>query len=130
MLDDAAAVVPVPLYPWRRLQRGFNQASDLARHLDRPVSHALWRVRRTRPQAGLSASERRRNVRGAFLLSPFLSRRARRTLVEDRVLVLVDDVMTTGATLHACAEVLTEAGAREVRMLTLARAPLHGHSRR
>jgi len=126
VLDEAAAVVPVPLYPWRRLQRGFNQAAELARHLDRPVSHALWRVRRTRPQAGLSASERRRNVRGAFRLSPLVSRRVRRALIEDRVIVLVDDVMTTGATLQACAEVLREAGAREVRMLTLARAPLHG----
>lgn len=124
-LSDAACVIPVPLFAWRRLRRGYNQAADLARHLERPVVHALWRVRPTRPQAGLSAVERRRNVRGAFRLSPLLASRTRRTCLEDRIVVLIDDVMTTGATLRACAEVLERAGAREVRMLTLARAPLH-----
>lgn len=125
VLRDAACVVPVPLHPWRRFRRGFNQAADLAAHLDRPVVHALWRVRATSAQAGLTAPARRRNVRGAFRLSPLLSRRSRETLVEDRVVVLVDDVTTTGATLNACAEVLLRAGAADVRTLTLARAELH-----
>ena len=110
-----------PLYPWRRLRRGFNQAADLARQLDLPVVHALWRTRATAPQTGLTAAARRRNVAGAFRLSPLLSRRTR-ALISDRVVVLVDDVMTTGATMQACAEVLASAGAREVRMLTVARA--------
>jgi ComF family protein len=124
VLTGAHCVVPVPLYPWRRLRRGFNQAADLARGLDLPVVHALWRIRSTAPQAGLTAAGRRRNVRGAFRLSPLLSARRRQDAIGGRVIVLVDDVMTTGATLGACAGALEAAGAREVRTLTLARAPL------
>ena len=124
MLSGAACVVPVPLYPWRRVQRGFNQAADIARHLDVPVVHALWRVRATAPQTGLTAAERRRNVRGAFRMSPLITTRARRAFIEDAVVVLVDDVMTTGATMGACAEALTASGAREVRMVAVARAIL------
>ena len=120
-LDGAACVVPVPLFAWRRLRRGFNQAADLASQLDLPVVHALWRVRYTASQTGLSAAARRRNVRGAFRQSPFLSAKTRARFIEDRVVVLVDDVMTTGATSDACAEVLREAGALEVRVVTLAR---------
>jgi ComF family protein len=117
-----SAVVPVPLFPWRRLRRGFNQAADLAAMLDLPVVHALWRVRHTAPQTGLTAAERRRNVRGAFRISPLLRREARARYITDQIVVLVDDVMTTGATSGACAEVLAEAGTREVRVVTLARA--------
>jgi ComF family protein len=124
VLAGAHCVVPVPLYVTRRLRRGFNQAAELARYLDAPVVSALWRVRPTAPQAGLTATGRARNVRDAFRLSPLVTRRMRKAAIEDRVLVLVDDVMTTGATLRACASVLQGAGAREIRMLTLARAPL------
>ncbi len=114
LLADAACVVPVPLHPWRSLRRGFNQAADLARTLDRPIVHALWRGGPTPPQMGLPARARRTNVRGAFILSPWAPS------IEDRVIVLVDDVRTTGATLNACATVLRNAGAREVRALTIA----------
>jgi ComF family protein len=120
LLTDAACVVPVPLHPWRRMRRGFNQAADLARELDRPVVHALWRARATVAQAGLTAAARRRNVRRAFTVSPLLRRRTREALIEGQVVVLVDDVRTTGATLNACAEALKQAGAREVRALTAA----------
>ena len=129
-------MVAVPLHPWRRLRRGFNQALDLARELDRPVVHALWRVRVTPPQMGLPAQARRTNVRDAFILSPWLSPAFRRAAlscatklgerrrdgppIEGSVIVLVDDVRTTGATLEACARVLKRAGAREVRALTVA----------
>jgi len=125
VLRDAACVVPVPLHPWKRLRRGFNQASDLAHRVGLPVVHALWRVHATSAQQGLTATARRRNVRGAFRLSPWLPRAARDRCIEDRIVVLIDDVRTTGATLEACSEVLTNAGAREVRTLTLARAALH-----
>ena len=129
VLSDADCVVPVPLHPWRRLTRGFNQAADLAARLDLPIAHALWRTRATVPQTGLSAVGRRHNVRGAFSLSPLLSRRVRQTLLLDGVVVLVDDVRTTGATLEACAQVLKAAGVREVRALTVAFAESPGQGK-
>lgn len=122
LLTDVSCVVPVPLHPWRRIARGFNQSADLARALDLPVVHALWRTRRTQPQTGLSRAGRRRNVRGAFAVSPLLTRRTRDGLVDGRVVLLVDDVRTTGATLDACARALRRAGAAGVRALTVARA--------
>ena len=123
MLNDADCVVPVPLHPLRHISRGFNQATDLAATLGPPVVKALWRQRRTRSQTGLVAAARRRNVRNAFRLSPLLTRRFADRYVRDRIVVLVDDVKTTGATLDACARALKDAGAREVRALTAARAP-------
>jgi len=123
VLAGADCIVPIPLHPWRQLRRGFNQAAELAACLDRPVVPALWRTQATRPQSGLSAGERRRNVRNAFGVSPMLSRANIRRSLVDRVVVLVDDVRTTGATLESCAETLKCAGAREVRALTLALAP-------
>ena len=119
VLDDADWLVPVPLHPSRRRARGFNQAADLARHLGLPVCNALARIRETRTQTELPAAARHRNVSGAFSLAS----RARGR-VPERVLVLVDDVSTTGATLEACALVLKEAGATEVRALTAARVVL------
>jgi len=123
LLQDADCVVPVPLHPWRHFSRGFNQAADLAATLGPPVVIALWRQRFTRPQTGLPAAARRRNVQDAFGLSPLLMRHSVETHLRDRIVVLVDDVKTTGATLDACARVLKRAGAREVRALTAARAP-------
>ena len=136
-LRGADAVIPVPLHPAREWRRGFNQAELLARRLGPPAVHVLCRTRATPPQAGLGARARRLNVRDAFALAAFprapgVARWAnalgrwdtRRTAarVQDRVLVLVDDVCTTGATLDACAAVLKAAGAREVRAITAARA--------
>jgi len=124
VLDDADAVVPVPLHRWRAMRRGFNQADDLARYLGLPVWHALRRVRRGPPQAALGGDRRSTNVQGAFTHEhPFRSRRRslRPIWASGPRLVLVDDVMTTGATLAACAEALVAAGAAEVRVLTVAR---------
>jgi competence protein ComFC len=109
------ATVPVPLYWRRRLQRGFNQAELLARGLSRrtgvPVVKALRRLRPTPAQAGLSNSARRQNVSQAF--------RARG--VQGKRILLIDDVMTTGATAASCAAALKQAGARRVSLLTVAR---------
>lgn len=109
-------VVPVPLHRSRLRERGFNQSDDLARGLGLPVVRALYRTRRTAVQADLSAADRLLNVAGAFA-----PRRAAR-LVARRVVVLVDDVSTTGATLNACASVLHDCGASSVLALTAARA--------
>jgi ComF family protein len=114
VLAGAAAAVPVPLHPSRQRARGFNQAADLARHLGLPVIPALRRIRPTAVQAELPASQRFMNVSDAFRAT-----RAARDLCG--VVVLIDDVRTTGATLDACARALKQAGAREVRALTAAR---------
>ncbi len=112
------AVVPVPLHWRRRWQRGFNQsellAAAAARRYGIPVLRALRRGRATASQAGLSNSRRRANVTGAFLVRRGQDVRGRRIL-------LVDDVLTTGATASACAAALKQAGARAVAVLTLAR---------
>jgi len=115
VLLDADLAVPVPLHPSRRRERGFNQADDLARHVGLPIAAALRRVRRTPPQADLPAGRRHGNVKDAFAAGKDVQ------LILGRVVVLIDDVSTTGATLDACALVLKERGAREVRALTAAR---------
>ena len=131
LLDGAHCVVPIPLHPWRRARRGFNQAEELARHLGVPTRRALWRVRATAPQTALDARSRRRNLDGAFRLSPFLTSRRRGLWLEGKTVVLIDDVRTTGATLDACAYVLKMAGTKEVRALTVAQAavPAVGNGR-
>lgn len=116
VLEGVDCSVPVPLHPSRRRHRGFNQSADLTRHLGVPAIHALRRVRATATQADLPAAERHRNVRDAFAAT-----RAGRGL-SGAVVLLVDDVSTTGATLDACARVLKAAGVAEVRALTAARA--------
>jgi ComF family protein len=115
VLVSADVVVPVPLHRSRMRERGFNQARDMAHHLGVPLVQALERTRATATQADLPASKRHANVRGAFRL-------ARRVSVEGAIVVLVDDVSTTGATLEACATALLDAGAKEVRAITAARA--------
>lgn len=122
LLPEVDVVVPVPLHRWRLLARRFNQAAVLARLMARQtdavmVPDALIRTRRTATQTRLSRSERRRNVRGAFAV-----RRSRGSLVAGRSVLLVDDVMTTGATVSACARALRRAGAARVDVVTLARA--------
>ena len=114
VLEGADVVVPVPLHRSRRRTRGFNQAAEIARYLPAPTAHALKRVRATPSQTDLPAAKRHANVRDAFAVR-------RRADVTTQVVVLVDDVSTTGATLDSCARVLLEAGAREVRALTVAR---------
>jgi ComF family protein len=114
-----ALIVPVPLHPSRQRARGFNQACLLAERLGRawglPVEpRALTRTRATEPQSDLPAAARRANVRGAFAVR-------RRDRVDGRHVVLVDDVLTTGSTVDACARALRAAGATAVGVLTVAR---------
>jgi ComF family protein len=112
------ALVPVPLHWWKFLRRGFNQSALLAAGVSRitglPVWRALSRVRATKQQATVTRGRRRANVRGAF-----------RVRLPDRVagrrLVLIDDVLTTGATVNEAATALRRAGAASVAVLTLAR---------
>jgi ComF family protein len=118
--DGEWSIVPVPLHPSRLHQRGYNQATLLARSAASGTAvrvapwQALRRCRRTTSQADLDRWRRLDNVRGAFVAVP--------RLVRGRRLLLVDDVMTTGATASACTDALLAAGADVVRVLTLARA--------
>jgi ComF family protein len=121
VLAGADAVVPVPLHPIRAWQRGFNQADDLACQLGLPVWRALHRRRHGPPQAGLPAARRHANVRAAYAPSWRVRLRHPRPL-HHSIVVLIDDVMTTGATVEACSRVLLETGVRSVRVLTVARA--------
>ena len=119
ILDASDVVVGVPLHPDRAKARGFNQAellaSALAREAALPISHGLIRTRNTPSQTDLSARARRLNVQNAFAVLPGSD-------LGGVAVVLVDDVMTTGATLRACASTLLAAGTREVRSLAVARA--------
>ena len=121
LLADADMLIPVPLHYTRLVKRGFNQSGWLAQAIGRasgtPVQiDVLRRKRRTPSQAGLSARGRRRNVAGAFTV-----RRRYREGLAGRTIVLVDDVLTTGATLTACTSALKRAGVRNVYVLVLAR---------
>lgn len=121
-LSGADVAVPVPLHALRRWRRGFNQAADLAAHLSVPVVDALRRTRHTGPQVELSREARLRALHGAFALARRSGRRRAAATVRGRSVVLVDDVITTGATVEACAAVLRNAGARRVRALSAALA--------
>ena len=121
LLDQTDAVVPVPLHRFRLLSRRFNQAAEIARPLARDAGldylpDALVRIAHTTPQGGKSARGRRLNVKKAFAVSE-----AGRRQVRGRRILLIDDVLTTGATAEACARVLIEAGARAVDLAVVAR---------
>ena len=111
-------VVPMPLHWMRRWTRGFNQSELLAREIARrasvPVRNLVRRAKATTPQAGLTNAKRRANVSGAFRVH-------RPARVRGLRILLVDDVMTTGATASACARALKQAGAARVTLLTVAR---------
>ncbi|MEO7939542.1 MAG: phosphoribosyltransferase family protein [Betaproteobacteria bacterium] len=122
-LEQADRVVPMPLSTQRLRQRGFNQALELARHLapEKLSTELLLRIRDTAAQSALGREQRMRNVRDAFAVEPL----RRGELVGARV-VLVDDVMTSGASLFAAAAALRQAGARHVTGMVLARADRPG----
>ena len=120
-LRNSVCLVPVPLHARRLQERGYNQSLLLARaiagKLDNTTlyENVLARTRYTLPQAKMNREERLRNVRNAFVVQ-------NKQVLKDRVVALVDDVMTTGSTLNECARVVRQAGAKDVFSLTIARA--------
>ena len=120
-------LIPVPLGKKRLKERGYNQVALVARPLAyqlewRYEPDALWKKRETRSQVGLSVSQRSENVQDAYQADP--------TIVKQKSILIMDDVATTGSTISACTTALLSAGARDVYVLTIARAlPHHGLDR-
>lgn len=120
LLADADLIVPVPMTRWRLMWRQFNQAALLAREISRlsgvRFDPLILRKTKTTPtQVGSSATQRAQNVSGAFAVSA-----AARNLVKDRTIIIVDDVITTGATVSACARALRAGGAKRIDILAAA----------
>ena len=122
LMDETDVIVPVPLHRRRLWTRRYNQAAELARALARlggkPARlRLLQRVKQTPSQGEMpSARARRRNVQGAFMIGA-----KSQPLIQGKIVLLIDDVLTTGATVEACARTLKRAGARKVHVLALAR---------
>ncbi len=119
-IGDYSLIIPVPLHPKRLRERGFNQSLVLARQVSKRFSIpldflALRRTLHTEAQVKLSGRKRRTNVRGAFEVKA-------RNRIQGHKIVLIDDVYTTGSTAAECSKVLVQSGAKEVAVLTLARA--------
>ena len=115
-------LMPVPLGKNRLKERGYNQVGLVARPLAYRLGmkyepNALWKVRETRSQVGLTVSQRRENVQNAYQADP--------QIVNRKSILVMDDVATTGATIFSCTEALLSAGAQEIYVLTIARALSH-----
>jgi ComF family protein len=115
---DDTVFIPVPLYRGKLRKREFNQSALLARHVAKATGsvlllNCLSKIKETIPQVGLTAKERRKNVRKAF-------RVLNEKLIKDKNVILIDDVFTTGATLRECSQELKKAGARDIFGVTLA----------
>lgn len=120
VIENYSLIIPVPLHPEKLRERGFNQSLVLARQISKrfsiPVDFtALRRVVHTEAQVSLSGQQRMANVRGAF-------EAADRSRIEGEKVLLIDDVYTTGSTVKECSKILMKSGAKEVAVLTLARA--------
>ncbi len=129
VLEERRALIPVPLGRTRLRERGYNQsgkiAESLGQHWEIPVwDNVVQRTRSTLSQTELTPDARKRNVAGAFSVSPEC-----RQQIHGAHLVIIDDVMTTAATLNACARVLYEAGARTISYVTFGRARAAGDRR-
>jgi ComF family protein len=119
MFKDVEMIIPIPLHRLRLFKRKYNQAALLAKELSRlsnlPYApFIIKRLRNTQPQSGLSLKKRERNLKKAFNVCSKES-------IQDSVIILVDDVVTTGATVRSCSDEIINSGAKEVRVLTLAR---------
>jgi ComF family protein len=119
--ENADILIPVPLHRWRLFKRRYNQAALLAQEIGKttgkPVSvDGLLRLKPTPTQGHRNRKERQANVKGAFAINPRAAEH-----IKGKAIVLIDDVLTTGATLNECSRVLLEGGAKTVQVLTLAR---------
>ncbi|MDQ6872513.1 MAG: ComF family protein [Gemmatimonadota bacterium] len=126
VIEERAAIVPIPLAPARKRERGYNQSELLARGLSKRWRIPVWesavvRSRETDSQTRLTPEERQGNVAGSFRIC-----RGKPDLLEGAHVVLVDDVVTTAATLNECAKVLYDAGARIISYVTFGRAHASG----
>jgi ComF family protein len=115
---DGAILIPVPLHPTKERERGFNQSLVIAKSLNeateaKDLQNLLVRTMYTQTQTRLSRAARHQNVKNAFALA------ADAVVIPNQTYILVDDVITTGSTLNACAAVLREAGANQVKVATL-----------
>jgi len=118
-IPNVDIIIPVPLHIKRLRERGFNQSALIARYIAKKIGvrldlDSLIRVRLTKPQVGLSASDRIKNIKGAFKVK-------REKFIANRNILLVDDVITTGSTMKECAMELRRAGASRVYCISLAR---------
>lgn len=124
LFQENTILVPVPLHSKRLWKRRYNQSALLASTLSQlqgtpAYLDLLTRTKHTPPQASLKRQHRLENVRHAFKVKPYY-----RSMLQHHAIILIDDVMTTGATIHACCDALRRAGATDITVLTLARAPL------
>jgi len=120
ILDENAVLIPIPLHSTRARERGYNQSYLLCQALATETgftieNHALKRIRYTSSQTKLTAAERQQNVKNAFVVTD-------REKIVDKTIVLVDDVITTGATMNACASELMRNGAKEIILLSAVKA--------
>lgn len=121
-IRDVDVVVPVPLHFYRKMKRGYNQSEVLAKKLfnkneDLHVINVLKRKRNTGTQTSLSKEKREKNLKNAIVIN-----KKYQDQIKNKTVLLVDDVITTGATCNICSKILLEAGVKEVRLLSLARA--------
>jgi ComF family protein len=121
MFGNIDAIIAVPLHRKRRKERGFNQSYLVAKRLGRKLHirverRVLFRIKKSQPQIDLPAHQREKNVMGAFKV-----RKAKR--IRGKRILLIDDVMTTGATVNECARVLKRSGSKEICVLTVAITP-------
>ena len=119
-IEQADVLIPITLSSERLSERGFNQSLVLSHQLSREKTHlsSLLRMRNTLAQSSLPRQQRLTNLKGAFAVAPFMAAKLR-----GQRILLVDDVMTSGATLNAAAQVLKQAGAVHVAALVFARTP-------
>lgn len=124
LAEDADFIIPVPLHYWRMVQRRYNQSALLAQKFSELVckpyqADVLRRIKATESQGKRKRAERIANMKGVFQVTPACA-----ALVKNATIVLVDDVVTTGATVNACAKVLLQSGAKAVHVVSVARTTL------